>query len=109
MKAILAGLIGLGLTTALALGGSFVGLIGTQGLHGDEPFLKVFLFVAGVLVVVNGVAAAVGMLPVLLVGAARSYRAAIVAAMAGGLVAALLFTTGMEAVLRIPTVDALLI
>jgi hypothetical protein len=91
---ILAGAI---LTAILSIPASFLGLIGTQGMHGTEPLLEVLAFVCAVLVVVNAVAAAVGMLPVALLLGARPYRAAILGACVGAIVGGVLFTGSMRA------------
>jgi hypothetical protein len=91
--AILAGTV---LTAILSIPASFVGLIGTQGMHGTEPLLEVLAFVSAVLVVVNAVAAAVGMLPVALLLGGRAYRSAILGACVGALVGGVLFTGSMR-------------
>jgi hypothetical protein len=53
--------VGFGVATVLGIAGSVFGLIGTQGMSGREPFFSVLLYMAPVLVVVNGVAACMGL------------------------------------------------
>jgi hypothetical protein len=87
--------VGAVLSAMAGMVGFFVSLIGTQGMHGTEPFLEVFGFVTLMLVVANAIAAGVGMFPVAIWLGARAYRAAIVGSAAGAVVAALLFTGSM--------------
>jgi len=93
LSVILAGTV---FTAILSVPGSFVGLIGTQGMHGTEPILEVLAFVCTVLIVVNTIAAAVGMSAVALWLGGRAYRAAILGSCVGALVAGVLFTGSMR-------------
>jgi len=96
VRKVLAVVAGFALSVMLSIPLSFVGLIGTQGMHGTEPFLEIFAFVGAVLVVVNAIAAAVGMFPVALWVGGGPYRAAILGSCAGALIAAVLFTGSMQ-------------
>jgi hypothetical protein len=95
MRKLAACVAGLVFTAILAVPGSFIGLIGTQGMHGTEPFVEIWLFVAGVLLVVNGLAATVGMFPVALWAGTRFYKAAIIGSVLGALPAGLIFAGSM--------------
>jgi hypothetical protein len=96
MRKLLVVLPGVVASAVLSVPGSFIGLIGTQGMHGTEPFFEILAFVAAVLVVVNLIAVGVGMVPVALVMGARPYRVALLGSGAGALISAALFTGSMR-------------
>lgn len=87
----------LGFTFAflLALAGSMFGLIGTQGMHGNEPFLPTLGMITLILVLVNGVAAAVGLTPLLWSRGTGDWLAAVLGFAAGAVVTGLLTTISL--------------
>jgi hypothetical protein len=77
------------LATGLEAVGSFFCLIPTQGMHGNEPFLKVFLYLSTALVVVNLVGAAIGLFPLGLVYDVGTWWRGVLGFMAGSILSAL--------------------
>jgi hypothetical protein len=53
--------LGFGLAIVLGLLGTMFSLVGTQGMHGNEPFLSTFLWIGPVFVIVHSLAGAVAM------------------------------------------------
>src|SRR5262249_34434191 len=55
--------IGFGAASAFAIVASMIALIGTQGMSGHESFLSVLPYIATTLILANGLASAVGLMP----------------------------------------------
>jgi hypothetical protein len=85
---------GLILQTVLGVPLSFVSLIGTQGMHSDM-YVGIIVYPLVALTIVHAIAAAVGLIPVALLVGGSAYRAGIFGAIAGAVVAAILFSAGM--------------
>jgi len=85
---------GLVLQTLVGVPLSFVSLIGTQGMHSDQ-YLGMTVFPAVALCIVHAIASAVGLFPVALSEGGGAYRAGILGAVAGALLAAILFSAEM--------------
>ena len=76
--------------------GSMFGLIGTQGLHGNEPFFSVLVGVTINLLVVHGIAGALGLLPVLNYLGLRAWWLGIVGFLLGAVMDGLLVTASVR-------------
>jgi hypothetical protein len=94
MKGRTAATIGLALQASIGVPLSFVSLIGTQGMHSDM-YVGIIVYPLVALTIVHAVAAAVGLIPVALAVGGDAYRAGIFGALAGAVVAAVLFSAGM--------------
>lgn len=86
--------IGLALQTVVGVPLSFISLIGTQGMHRDM-YVGMVMYPLIALCIVHTIASAVGLFPVALNVGGSAYRAGLVGAVCGALVAAALFSAEM--------------
>jgi hypothetical protein len=85
--------IGFLLASVFACAASLLCLVGTQGLHGNEPFFSLFLPFWVILTLTNGIPAALGLVPVGVKRGPGAWRAAMLGFLAGALIQALLVAT----------------
>jgi hypothetical protein len=78
--------------------GSFVCLIPTQSLHGNERFVLVWLGVSIAFVIVNAVGAGIGLFPIGIVYGAEVWERTVLGFMAGSVLAALCISVELEAI-----------
>lgn len=77
------------LATGLEAVGAFFGLIPSQGMHGNEPVLPVFLYLLVVLGVVNLVGAAIGLFPLGIMYGVDAWWRAVLGFVAGSILFAI--------------------
>ncbi len=78
--------------------GSFVCLIPTQGMHGNERFVLVLLTFSSAFVIVNAVGAGIGLFPIGIVYGAEVWGRNVLGFMAGSILAALCISVELEAI-----------
>ena len=84
------------LATGLEAAGSFLCLIPTQGMHGNEHFLLVFLGFSLAFLVVNLVGAGIGLVPLRFIYSGDAWRHAVLGFMAGSVLSALSLSIDLE-------------
>jgi hypothetical protein len=86
------------LATCFEAAGSFVCLIPTQGMHGNERFVLVLLRFSIAFVIVNAVGAGIGLFPLGMIYGAEVWGRTVLGFMAGSVLAALCISVELEAV-----------
>ena len=86
------------LATSFEAAGSFLCLIPTQGMHGNERFVLVFLSFSLAFVIVNAVGAGIGLFPIGMVYGDAVWGRTILGFMAGSVLAALCISVELEAI-----------
>jgi hypothetical protein len=86
------------LATGFEAAGAFVCLIPTQGMHGNERFVLVFLSCSTAFVIVNAVGAGIGLFPIGIVYGAEVWVRTVLGFMAGSVLAALCISVELEAI-----------
>lgn len=84
------------LATGLEAAGSFACLIPTQGMHGKERFVLVFLGLACAFVAVNAIGAGIGLLPLQTIYGGVVWMRTLFGFMAGSVVSALCISAELE-------------
>ena len=87
-----------GFAFALVVGmiGSMLGLVGTQGLHGNEPFFPVLVGVTFNLVLAQGIAGALGLIPVLNYLGLRAWLLGVVGFLLGAAIDGVIVTASLR-------------
>jgi hypothetical protein len=86
------------LATGLEAAGSFVCLLPAQGMHGNEPFVRVLLSFLIAFVLVNAVGAGIGLFPIGIVYGAEVWGRTVLGFMAGSVLAALCISIELETI-----------
>ena len=86
------------LATGFEAAGSFACLIPTQGMHGNERFVLVWLSFSIAFVIVNAVGAGIGLFPIGMVYGAEIWGRTVLGFMAGSVMAALCISIELEAI-----------
>jgi hypothetical protein len=84
------------LATGLETAGSLACLIPTQGMHGNERFVLVFLSFSTAFVAVNAIGAGIGLFPLWIVCGVLEWRRAVLGFMAGSVLSALCISAELE-------------
>jgi hypothetical protein len=86
------------LATGFEAAGSFMCLIPTQGMHGNERFVLLLLGYSIAFVIVNAVGAGIGLFPIGIVYGAEVWGRTVLGFMAGSVLAALCISVELEAI-----------
>ncbi len=86
------------LATGIEAAGSFVCLIPTQGMHGNERFVLVVRSFSIAFVIVNAVGAGIGLFPLGIVYGAQVWGWTVLGFMTGSVLAALCISVELEAI-----------
>jgi hypothetical protein len=86
------------LATGFEAAGSFMCLIPTQGMHGNERFVLLLLSYSIAFVIVNAVGAGIGLFPIGIVYGAEVWGRTVLGFMAGSVLAALCISVELEAI-----------
>ncbi len=86
------------LATGIEAAGSFVCLIPTQGMHGNQRFVLVLLSFSIAFVIVNAVGAGIGLFPLGIVYGPQVWGWTVLGFMTGSVLAALCISVELEAI-----------
>jgi hypothetical protein len=84
------------LATVFEMAGSWLCLIPTQGMHGNERFILVFLGFSIAFAVVNALGAGLGLIPLLMIYDGKAWSRTVLGFMVGSVLAALCWAVLLE-------------